>query len=260
MPVPAAAVQAIQAGCDGVLDLQRRRRAAGGDARGAGQGRRDGEIVASAAGRCVQAAAGAPRSAFSRAERPKMSARLRAAAIGHRPRRAPGHRGGDGGVPVSADASRSWLKPRRLRPGDRVALVAPASPFKRDEFDAGVAELAALGFEPVYDERVFARRALRRRRARHCAPRRCTTRGATRRSPRIIAVRGGYGSAQLLPLLDAALMRAAPQDLRRLQRHHGAARRFTCSTASCAFHGPMIERRLARGRARLRSAIVSAAR
>ena len=34
--VPDAAVQAIAAGCDGVLDLQRRRRRAGGDARSAG--------------------------------------------------------------------------------------------------------------------------------------------------------------------------------------------------------------------------------
>ena len=51
-------------------------------------------------------------------------------------------------------------KPRALRRGDRIAIVAPASPFARDEFDAGVAELRALGFEPVFEESVFARRAL----------------------------------------------------------------------------------------------------
>ena len=48
-------------------------------------------------------------------------------------------------------------KPRALRPGDRVAVVAPASPFRRDEFELGVAELRSLGFEPVYDDSVFAR-------------------------------------------------------------------------------------------------------
>ena len=48
-------------------------------------------------------------------------------------------------------------RPRALRPGDRVALVAPASPFAREELDGGLAELRALGFEPVYDESVFAR-------------------------------------------------------------------------------------------------------
>ena len=46
---------------------------------------------------------------------------------------------------------------RALTPGDRLAVVAPASPFTREEFDRGVDELRRLGFEPVYDESVFAR-------------------------------------------------------------------------------------------------------
>jgi muramoyltetrapeptide carboxypeptidase len=49
-------------------------------------------------------------------------------------------------------------KPRALAEGDRIAIVAPASPFDRDEFDRGVDELRRLGFVPVYDESVFARR------------------------------------------------------------------------------------------------------
>ena len=48
-------------------------------------------------------------------------------------------------------------KPRALRPGDRVAVVSPASPFKREDFEAGLVELRALGFEPVFEESVFAR-------------------------------------------------------------------------------------------------------
>ena len=49
------------------------------------------------------------------------------------------------------------LKPRALAPGDRLAVVAPASAFQRDEFDAGIEGLRALGFEPVFDDSVFAR-------------------------------------------------------------------------------------------------------
>ena len=49
------------------------------------------------------------------------------------------------------------VKPRALRAGDRVAIVAPASAFARDHFDAGVLELRQLGFDPVYSEDVFAR-------------------------------------------------------------------------------------------------------
>ena len=50
------------------------------------------------------------------------------------------------------------LKVRPAGPGSRIGLVAPASPFDRDSFDNGAAELTRLGFEPVFDERVFERR------------------------------------------------------------------------------------------------------
>ena len=137
------------------------------------------------------------------------------------------------------------LKPRALRSGDRVAIVAPASPFKREEFDAGVAELARLGFEPVFDESVFARRryvagdpSLRAAAINHAW-----------RDPSIaglIAVRGGYGSAQLLPLLDASAMCEGRKvfvgysDITTLLSFH-LQHNLAC------FHGPMIERRLAAG-------------
>ena len=48
-------------------------------------------------------------------------------------------------------------KPRALRPGDRLAVVSPASPFNRDEFNLGIEEIRRLGFEPVFDDTVFAR-------------------------------------------------------------------------------------------------------
>ena len=48
-------------------------------------------------------------------------------------------------------------KPRALTLGDRLAVVAPASPFDREDFDRGVDEIRNLGFEAVYDESVFAR-------------------------------------------------------------------------------------------------------
>src|SRR6476469_6833481 len=50
-------------------------------------------------------------------------------------------------------------KPRALTPGDRIAVVAPASPFARDEFDAGIEEIRTLGFEPVFEQSVFERKS-----------------------------------------------------------------------------------------------------
>ena len=49
------------------------------------------------------------------------------------------------------------LKPRALRAGDRIGIVAPASSFAREAFDAGVDELRRLGYQPVFEDSVFAR-------------------------------------------------------------------------------------------------------
>jgi muramoyltetrapeptide carboxypeptidase len=145
---------------------------------------------------------------------------------------------------VSADAQR-WIRPRRLARGDRVALVAPASAFTRDEFDAGVSELQTLGFEPVFDDRIFARSRFT---AGEAALRAELLHEAWRDSAiaAVVAVRGGYGSAEMLPLLDSELMRRARKifvgysdttALLWFHLQHGV----TC------FHGPMVEGRLAAG-------------
>ena len=89
-----------------------------------------------------------------------------------------------------------------------MAVLAPASPFDRAVFDQGVAELRALGFEPVYDDSVFERHGY----LTGSADRRAAALRAAWRDPEIggiFAARGGYGSAQLLPLLDAEEARAA---------------------------------------------------
>ena len=38
------------------------------------------------------------------------------------------------------------VKPRALQAGDRLAVVAPASPFTREEFDQGLEEIRKIGF------------------------------------------------------------------------------------------------------------------
>jgi muramoyltetrapeptide carboxypeptidase len=148
---------------------------------------------------------------------------------------------------VTRAVARGWVKPRRLRPGDRVALVAPASPFKQEELDAGVAELGRLGFEAVYDERIFARR-------RYVAGEPAVRAAALHEAwndpaiAALIAMRGGYGSAQVLPLLDPVVMTRAAKifigysDVTTLLWFH-------LQHGVVSFHGPMIERRLAGGEA-----------
>jgi len=138
------------------------------------------------------------------------------------------------------------LKPRALTPGDRIAVVAPASSFARESFDAGVAELTRLGYEPVYDESVFAR-------ARYTAGDAGTRASAFRRywsDPSIqalIAVRGGYGSVQILPLLDAEEIRRTPKAFIGYSDNTSLLAWLTGQCGIVSFHGPMLEGRLAKG-------------
>lgn len=138
------------------------------------------------------------------------------------------------------------LKPRALRPGDRLAVVAPASAFDRQEFEQGVLEIQRLGFEPVYDESVFARREYLAGPAsvRAAAIR---TAWADPSIAGLVAVRGGYGSAQVIPLLDAADARRAGKPFIGYSDLTAMLTFLTLHCGVVSFHGPMLAGRLGRG-------------
>lgn len=141
------------------------------------------------------------------------------------------------------------LKPRRLEQGSRLAVIAPASPFKREEFDEGIAELRRLGFTPVYDESVFARLPLVAGPAKLRA-------GAIRQALNdssiagVIGVRGGYGSMQTLPMLDRLEIQRARKPFVGYSDLTSLLTYFTTGCDVIAFHGPMIAGRLSGGPAR----------
>lgn len=140
------------------------------------------------------------------------------------------------------------LKPRRLRSGDRLAVVAPASSFDRREFDEGIAEIRRLEFEPVYDESVFDRQ-------RYLAGSPDVRAAALRRAWQdpsiagIVGARGGYGSAQLLPLLDVDEARRARKPFVGYSDLTSILNFLTTTCGLIAFHGPMLAGRLSRGEA-----------
>ena len=137
-------------------------------------------------------------------------------------------------------------KPPALRPGDRIAVVAPASPFDRHEFDAGIAEIKALGFEPVFEESVFERTG-------YVAGSAETRVQAFQRAwsdpaiSALVAARGGYGSAQMLPRLDQALISRTPKAFIGYSDNTSILAWLTTRCGLVSFHGPMLERRLAKG-------------
>jgi muramoyltetrapeptide carboxypeptidase len=138
------------------------------------------------------------------------------------------------------------LKPRALRPGDRVAIVSPSSPFQRDEFDRGVDELRRLGYEPVWEESVFAREPM-------VSGSPATRAAAFLRAwldpdvAALLAVRGGYGSVHLLPLLPREELRHAPKAFIGYSDSTSVLAWLTTGCGIVGFHGPMLAGRLARG-------------
>src|SRR5262245_8450185 len=136
------------------------------------------------------------------------------------------------------------IKPRALRRGDTVAIVAPASNLKADYLARGVAELERIWFRIKYEPGILSRD-------------RYTAGSDQRRADELMkgftddeidavwAARGGYGSMRLLELLDEDLLQRHPKifigysDLTAL--HLYFYRRFGWVT----FHGPMAAKDLA---------------
>lgn len=145
---------------------------------------------------------------------------------------------------VTADRQ-SVVCPAALQKGDTIGIVAPAGPVNREQFEAGIARLHELGFNPVFSKSIFNREfyfagGVRRRvEELHEMFREPEVKG-------IICARGGYGSNHLLPHLNLGLIARNPKifccysDLTTLLTH------FHDTIGLAGFHGPMLMRDFAR--------------
>ncbi|MGB8888565.1 MAG: LD-carboxypeptidase [Candidatus Korobacteraceae bacterium] len=137
------------------------------------------------------------------------------------------------------------LRPPALRPGDTVGIIAPASGFRRDDFEAGCAELLRLGYRPFYLPSIFQRELY----FAGSAERRVAELHEMFVRPEVKAIlcaRGGYGCNYLLPHLDLDLIRTHPKifagcsDVTTLLT-------YLCDAAGLVtFHAPMLAGDIAR--------------
>ena len=141
----------------------------------------------------------------------------------------------------------SVIRPAAIRPGARIAVVSPASPFSREQFDSGIAELRRLGYEPTYDNDVFARAGSYLSGTPQLRAAAFARAWSDPSVAALIAVRGGYGSVQLLPLLDVGLIRRTPKLFMGYSDNTSLLSWLTCQCGVTALHGPMLEGRLAKG-------------
>ncbi|HEY2931916.1 MAG TPA: LD-carboxypeptidase [Acidobacteriota bacterium] len=129
-------------------------------------------------------------------------------------------------------------KPRALLPNDKIALVAPAATFDRADFEKGVATLRNLGFNPVYDDSIFAKHLYLAGPDRHRTEQ--LVRYLTDDSVRaVFCARGGYGSTRLLPALKE-LRWESPKILMGCSDITALLAFFTSEQNWVTFHGPMV--------------------
>ena len=133
----------------------------------------------------------------------------------------------------------SRIKPRALRPGDKVGIVAPASNVQREMLEAGCDGLRRAGYEPFYFESIlerdlyFAGSVERRTQELEDMFVRDDIRA-------IVCARGGYGSNYLPLALDPNKIISHPKIL----VGYSDITTLLCCVADSAnfvtFHGPMV--------------------
>ncbi|MDO4545443.1 MAG: LD-carboxypeptidase [Bacillota bacterium] len=133
---------------------------------------------------------------------------------------------------------KSLSYPKPLKPGDKVALTAPSSPVPKENLDAAVNSIEMLGLDPVimascsmvhgYMAGPDRQRADDLNRA-----------FADETIKGIFCLRGGFGAARLLPLLDFDTIRRNPKVL---VGYSDITALHTAINKLCGFvtfHGPM---------------------
>jgi muramoyltetrapeptide carboxypeptidase len=140
---------------------------------------------------------------------------------------------------MATNLQKSRIKPRALRKGDKVAIVAPASNIKRELLEAGCDSLRAAGYEPFYFASILERdlyfAGSVERRARELEE--MFVRDDIKA---IVCSRGGYGSNYLLPVIDLAKVAAHPKIFVGYSDLTTLLTRFADKTNLVTFHGPMV--------------------
>lgn len=131
------------------------------------------------------------------------------------------------------------LKPAALQAGDTIGVVAPASPFQKNDLEQGLQILQGMGFnirlaEGLFDARGYLAGEDHRRAAGLVGM------FADPGVDAVMCARGGYGCLRLLPLIDYDLIRVHPKpfvgfsDITAL--HHA----LFLKSGMVTFHGPVV--------------------
>lgn len=104
------------------------------------------------------------------------------------------------------------IKPARLKSGDKIAIVAPASYISEEELQDSIKNLEQLGFETTYSDKVLLQKGYFAGSDKDRAAD-LMEKFSDKSVNGIVCARGGYGGARILPLLNYHIIRANPKVL-----------------------------------------------
>lgn len=130
------------------------------------------------------------------------------------------------------------IKPKKLKLGNTIALVAPAGSIEESELKESIQNIEALGFKCVYKESILEKHGYLagsdQRRAEEL-----NEMFGRKDVDGIICVRGGYGCARILPLLDYQTIKNNPKVLCGYSDVTSLLYGIYSKTGLVAFHGPV---------------------
>src|SRR5215204_234979 len=130
------------------------------------------------------------------------------------------------------------IKPKRLKAGDTVAVIAPASGLSKESFDKALQNLESLGLKTKVGKAArgikgfLAATDKERLEDLHWA-------FSDQEISAVWCVRGGYGAARLLPAIDYNLIRKNPKILIGYSDITALHLAISHNTGLVTFHGPV---------------------
>lgn len=138
----------------------------------------------------------------------------------------------------SSELSNKIIKPSKLKIGDTIALVAPGSYISKEELDESIKKIETLGFKAVYSDKILnqlgylaGNDSLRAEDL--------MEKFEDKSVNGIMCVRGGYGCARILPLLDYKSIKKNPKVLIGYSDVTALMYGIFKKTGIITFHGPV---------------------
>jgi muramoyltetrapeptide carboxypeptidase len=131
------------------------------------------------------------------------------------------------------------IRPPRLKPGDTIGIVAPASPFDQKTFGQGIRSLESMGFQTRVPDEIFEKNGYLAGSDSHRA-------GLVMQFfedhsvNALLCARGGFGSLRILPLLDFKIIRQNPKIFVGHSDITALLAAITDKSRLVTFHGPLV--------------------